>query len=181
MRIGTCAVLMGVLAGCASLETTTPTEASLLRDPSAQIASQVDVAAGDLSGLWQVRQAAGDRWPALEDAAVFEARGTTLVIPPSAATCDARGPCMVAAGSIEYLPLAAGRWRAASPEAAMASSYPVEIWVYWMDFDNRTVALGDPTGNVVAILDRSATGGGDRITAAREILDWFGYDLSLLR
>lgn len=56
-----------------------------------------------------------------------------------------------------------------------------EIWLLWVDTGYRTAALGTPDGSFGVILDRSATGGTDRIAAAREIFDWFGYDLTKLQ
>jgi len=55
-----------------------------------------------------------------------------------------------------------------------------EVWVLWVDDGFRTAALGTPDGSFGWILDRNAAGGGDRITAAREILDFNGYDVSKL-
>ncbi|WP_425070325.1 lipocalin [Sagittula sp. S175] len=52
-----------------------------------------------------------------------------------------------------------------------------KLWVHWLDADNRTVALGDPGGTWFAILDRTGKPG-ERLHAAREILEWYGYDLS---
>jgi apolipoprotein D and lipocalin family protein len=54
------------------------------------------------------------------------------------------------------------------------------LWVHWLDFDNRTAALGAPDGSRVWIMDRSGAPA-ERLSAAREILDWYGYDLSRLR
>jgi apolipoprotein D and lipocalin family protein len=51
----------------------------------------------------------------------------------------------------------------------------------WMDADNRTAAIGTPGGSFGWIMDRKATGGDDRIQAAREIMEWQGYDMSLTR
>lgn len=51
------------------------------------------------------------------------------------------------------------------------------IWVHWLDVDNRTAALGDPDGGRVWIMDRTGRPG-ERLRAAREILEWYGYDLS---
>ena len=45
----------------------------------------------------------------------------------------------------------------------------------------RTAVIGSPEGGYGWILDRRATGGEDRITAAQEILDFNGYDLSALQ
>ncbi len=54
------------------------------------------------------------------------------------------------------------------------------LWVHWLDVGDRTAAIGDPSGRTVWIMDRTATGSPDRIAAAREILDWYGYDLARL-
>lgn len=50
------------------------------------------------------------------------------------------------------------------------------IWVHWLDADNRTAAMGEPGGKRVWIMDRSGAPG-DRLRAAREILNWYGYDV----
>lgn len=52
-------------------------------------------------------------------------------------------------------------------------------WVHWLDADNRTAAIGDPAGSRVWIMDRSGRPG-ERLQAARDILGWYGYDLSLI-
>ena len=56
-----------------------------------------------------------------------------------------------------------------------------EIWLLWVDTGYRTAALGTPDGQFGMILDRSPSGGADRITAASEILEWFGYDMNKLQ
>ncbi len=162
------------VSGCGQAVAPTPApEVSLLRNPTAPLASQVDVTSQDLDGSWRVRQAGGDffvvgnlvRFSAREDALFFSQ------IP------------LIEGGSPDNLPIfltfkfeqsGPGRWAGSSFEDPVAPD--TFFWVHWMDFDRRTVALGDPDGRFVAILDRSATGGGDRIAAAREILDWYGYD-----
>lgn len=53
-------------------------------------------------------------------------------------------------------------------------------WVLWVDADYRTLAIGTPDGSFGFILDRTGRISPDRLKAAREILDWNGYDLSRL-
>ncbi|MFD1341749.1 lipocalin [Litorisediminicola beolgyonensis] len=48
------------------------------------------------------------------------------------------------------------------------------LWVHWLDADARTAALGDPEGGWWMILDREGRPG-ERLAAARTILDWYGY------
>ncbi len=53
--------------------------------------------------------------------------------------------------------------------------------VMWVDEGFRTAAVGDAGGRWAAILDRSRTPGADRVKAAREILDFNGWDVSKLK
>ncbi|WP_438990936.1 lipocalin family protein [Lentibacter sp.] len=62
-----------------------------------------------------------------------------------------------------------GRFRLAGQAA--------DYWVLWVDEDFRTAVIGTPDGRFGLILDRKAGGGADRIQAAREMLEFNGYDL----
>jgi apolipoprotein D and lipocalin family protein len=53
--------------------------------------------------------------------------------------------------------------------------------VLWVDEGFRTAVLGNKVGDFGWIIDRSTTGGAERITAAREILDFNGYAVQMLR
>lgn len=55
-----------------------------------------------------------------------------------------------------------------------------EWWVVWADADYRTLAIGTPSGSFGFVLDRASLPA-DRRTAAREILEWNGYDLEKWR
>jgi len=76
------------------------------------------------------------------------------------------------------VPAGPGRWTPADPAEA---GFDGELWVMWMDFADRTAAIGTPDGQFGFIMDKSSTGGGDRIIAARDIMAWFGYDISQLK
>lgn len=54
-------------------------------------------------------------------------------------------------------------------------------WVLWVDADYRTLVIGTPSGRFGHVLNRDGALPADRLKAAREILDWNGYDLSRLR
>lgn len=54
------------------------------------------------------------------------------------------------------------------------------FWVLWVDADYRTLVIGRPNGTMGAIWNRSSRIPADRMTAAREILDFNGYDVSRL-
>ncbi|MBL4629388.1 MAG: lipocalin family protein [Roseicyclus sp.] len=53
-------------------------------------------------------------------------------------------------------------------------------WVLWVDEGYRTAVVGSPNGQVGWILNRDPEIPEDRLTAAREVLDFNGYDLSQL-
>ncbi len=50
------------------------------------------------------------------------------------------------------------------------------IWVLWVDVGYRTAVLGTPDGSFARVLNRNAEIPADRLTAARELLDFNGYD-----
>lgn len=52
--------------------------------------------------------------------------------------------------------------------------------VMWVDEGFRTAVVGDAEGRWAAVIDRGA-GSADRLAAAREILDFNGWDVSQLR
>lgn len=56
----------------------------------------------------------------------------------------------------------------------------VAYWVLWVDDDFRTAVIGTPTGAFGWIMDRPGAVSGDRTRAAREILEFSGYDLGRL-
>ena len=171
-------LMVSVAVACTQVEPPTP-EVSLLRNPTAPFGSQADVQAIDFQGEWVVRQARAGQWPNGAQTVRFRVGADKIVLAPAAHVCDQHGLCHGAeAEPIVYAPTKPGRWVAEFPTLAQAGGAPHEIWVLWFDFDRRTVALGDPDGKFVTVLDRTAQGGGDRIVAAREILDWYGYDLS---
>lgn len=55
-----------------------------------------------------------------------------------------------------------------------------DLWVLWVDEGFRTAALGAPDGTVALIIDRAPSGGADRIEAAREMIDFNGFDRARL-
>lgn len=56
---------------------------------------------------------------------------------------------------------------------------PGPWWVLWADADYRTLVIGAPNGQLGFILNRGAFPA-DRLAAAKDILDWNGYDLKQL-
>lgn len=56
-----------------------------------------------------------------------------------------------------------------------------EWWVLWADADLRTLVIGTPSGRFGLVLNRGGDLPADRLTAARDILAWNGYDTTRLR
>ena len=51
----------------------------------------------------------------------------------------------------------------------------------WVDDGFRTAAVGDAAGTWAAVIDRARPGGADRVSAATEILDFNGWDVSRIQ
>lgn len=176
MRILWIMVLV-VLTACAPPPPSPPAPAPVFRDTSAQIASQTDVTPARLAGEWFVRQEfRSPSLPRLPISAWEFTVGTNGDLLTKQIVCD-RGNC-TEGPHVALLLTGPGRWTAVDPPAGFPTQ---EIWVMWMEFDSRTAAIGTPSGEFGWIMDKSRTGGGDRITAAREIMDWFGYETGQLK
>ncbi len=68
-----------------------------------------------------------------------------------------------------------GRFRPVGPGFAGADA---EWWVLWADTGYRSLVIGTPSGAFGFALDRGGAMPADRRNAAREILDWNGYDVT---
>ena len=165
------------LAGCEGARA--PDDALSFRDTAAPIASQVDVGAQDLEGRWFLRQHISGAWPRGDRTVQISADGTGLVLREVVLQCNGAIQCETGAVETRYAPSREGRFvRVDQGDTHAAYSGPAALWVLWMDYDRRTFVVGDPGGTFAAIFDHRAQGGTDRIIAARDILDWFGYDLA---
>lgn len=54
------------------------------------------------------------------------------------------------------------------------------FWVLWADADDRTLVIGAPSGGYGFVLNRQAAIPADRLKAARDILQFNGYDVAKL-
>jgi apolipoprotein D and lipocalin family protein len=92
-------------------------------------------------------------------------------------TCSAGGP-MGPVRQIEgrAVPSGPGRFEVSFAGVPFKGPY----WVLWVDEGYRTAVVGVPSGRAGWILNREPTIPADRLAAAREILDFNGYDLSRL-
>lgn len=145
---------LSVLAAC------TPQQ-GVYRDLSAPIAATTRFEPHRLAGDWWVRSEFSEMPVAARQVSYDLLGGSGFAIGPKG-------------GPLTRHDLTEGaRWKASGAQP--------EIWLLWVDADYRTAAIGTPDGTIGMILDRSATGGSDRITAARDVLDWFGYDMTKLQ
>lgn len=55
-----------------------------------------------------------------------------------------------------------------------------DFWVLWVDWDYRTAVIGTPSGAAGYVLNREPAIPSDRMAAAREVLDFNGYDTAAL-
>ena len=53
--------------------------------------------------------------------------------------------------------------------------------VMWIDEGIRTAAIGDADGRWAAVIDRTAASSPDRLKAATEILDFYGWDTAKMK
>ncbi|SMX37252.1 hypothetical protein [Octadecabacter ascidiaceicola] len=170
------AMVSSLLVACTEEPVAPVQPAEVFRDTAAQIASQTDVTAARMAGEWAIRQRfAAPRTPR---------SGMSLsALPNEALQLTVIGGdciddvCFEEETLILLEKTGPGRWTAQGPQTALPEG---EFWVMWMEFDSRTAAIGAPSGEFGWIMDKNITGGGDRITAARDIMDWFGYNVSRL-
>lgn len=67
------------------------------------------------------------------------------------------------------------------PQEAAPQGITQPWWIVWADVNMRTLVIGTPMGEMGFILERSGHLPADRLAAAREILEWNGYDLTRLQ
>jgi apolipoprotein D and lipocalin family protein len=169
-------LVLVVLAACTA-EQPVLTQGAVLRDPSAQIASQTNVTADRMAGRWVIRQRFATQSGPLGVVTFSTLPDGALQMAQTRQTCGV-DPCGNDQAVVLIESTGPGRWMAVDAPDAFPRE---EIWVMWMDFDSRTAAIGTPNGDFGWIMDKNPTGGGDRIAAARDIMDWFGYDVSQLQ
>ena len=80
------------------------------------------------------------------------------------------------------VPEIAGLYREGVPgELIPVSGVGETLVVMWVDEEFRTAAIGTPSGNFGAVLNRSPEIPPDRARAAREIFSFYGWNVSQLK
>lgn len=152
------------LAACAAAPPPPPAES--FRDRSVPIGSTTRGGLADLEGDWVIAQS----FPG----AAFASPGTHLLIEQgtdATALLRFEGP-----GGVRDLPVAMIVPGRLAPQPAGGP----DLWVVWVDDDFRTAAVGTPDGSLGWIMDRPGQASADRTQAAREVLEWSGYDVARL-
>lgn len=157
---------LAVLAGCAG---PAPETAQGLRDTGALIGATSRYDAARFKGPWLVRDSFGDG--VAQVALVETTKGSAFQLCTQVG-CGDGGTLWLA----QQQGQGQGRYALSRPDGSTRT-----LWVLWVDEGFRTAVVGNPAGDFGWILDRSASGGADRIAAAREILDFNGYDTDQLR
>lgn len=70
--------------------------------------------------------------------------------------------------------------KALSGPGRFTGSGDAPIWVLWVDVGYRTAVIGTPDGSFGRILNRGGPIPSDRLRAAKELLDFNGYDTERL-
>lgn len=167
MRKLSLALLLG-LAACAA-----PMPGPSFRPHGGGIYSTAGLDPARIMGRWH--EVAGFYDPAREGCAT----GLTDVSAGSGGTLRfSIGACAgIGARTVSALPGdAAGRYRPALP-GRLGETW----WVLWVGSDNDAMVIGTPSGRFGAILSRTPTLRPDLYEAARQVLDFNGYDLTRLK
>ncbi len=145
---------VAVVLACAPVEEPAPQ----FRDPAVPLSGLSRFEVGAFAGTWTTVACIG----ICQTRERFVAQGPATMIRTEAAEAvpyEVIGPCALRSGAD------AGR----------------KIVVMWVDTGFRTAAIGDADGRWAAILDRQGERATDRFTAARDILDFNGWDVSQLQ
>ncbi|QGY00427.1 lipocalin [Roseovarius faecimaris] len=126
-----------------------------------------------MAGTWQVR-ASSPGYGDIQTLDFDTKGGGQHSVAFLQAGCDASGGCEAVTDGWLAEPLAQNRWRLTSE----TDESDMELWVIWIDDGYRTAAIGSPDSDLAFILDRKPKGGADRITAAREVLAFNGYNMA---
>lgn len=167
------ALLAVALAGLAACSKPPAPAATGFRDPAVPIYSNAVLDLNRLRGDWvQVATFAPAAAGCAPGAATIGGEAGALDL--SARLCLG-GAELAASGALAET--GPGRLTPAQAGGVLAQPW----WVIWADVDYRTLVIGTPSGDFGFILNRDGALPADRLTAAREVLDWNGYDLAQLQ
>lgn len=156
-----------LLAGCGVV-------APVYRDTSVPMSSIAALEPARYAGRWYEIA----RFPVAFEAGCAETTADYTLLTDG--SLDVVNACRTARGprSIEgrAVPSGPGRFEVSFRGLPFSGPY----WVLWVDEGYRTAVVGVPSGRAGWILNRDPEIPPDRLRAAREILDFNGYDLTKL-
>ena len=151
------AVCFGVLAACS------PSQPSSFRDTSAPISATTRFNVEDFAGEWLVAASFGER------------RAVSFDVTASA------GSEQLSISS-DAAPEVEGTYRQGVPGQLISLTPGQEaLVVMWVDDDFETAVIGTVSGSLGLVLDRDGTVPADRAKAVRDILDFYGWNVSQLQ
>lgn len=174
MRLGWALAAAIAVGACTAPEPAPVVLGPSYRDASALIGVTSRFDTQKFGGLWYVRAGFAPDLGRTAFRMVRTAEGPAMRL--GVFLCDPSGACGDYSEDLPVTTLGKGQFRVRMPDGRTR-----DFWVLWVDEGFRTAVLGNKTGDFGWIIDRSTTGGADRIKAAREILDFNGYDVSKLR
>lgn len=164
-RVRACAACLlsaCVLAACDVQSPPSGVSEIPFRNPTAPIGGTTRFDAMRFAGVWHVVASFGPPDPA---APTFLVEGAPRGVVARDRACETCPPVI---------------YDVAAPGVLKPVEGGETLVVMWVDADFRTAALGTASGSRGAILDRVPGGSADRVTAARQILSFYGWDLSRL-
>lgn len=163
-----------VLGACAATPPASVPAGPSYRDTSALIGVTSRFDAEKFGGVWYIRAGFDPALGRMAFRMIDTPKGQVMRL--GAFVCDPAGICGDFSEDMPVKRLGKGRFSVTMPNGQNR-----EFWVLWVDEGFRTAVLGNKSGEFGWIVDRSTKGGADRLKAASEILDFNGYNVSLLR
>lgn len=164
-RLSRAAALVLSVSLLSNCVTKPPTPTGQYRDASAQIYSSAVLQPSRMAGRWQQVAGFGPQSGCKPGGVEISGKAQlTAVWRLCLSGVEAKG-------AAPMLPTGPGRFDVAGQA----------WWVLWADTDYRTLVIGTPSGGFGFILNRDARLPPDRLAAAKEILDWNGYDVDKLQ
>ncbi len=152
--------LLVLLAACGPA--VAPEPVPVYRAVDAPIGSTLRGSAADLNGEWLVAAAYPGGPVAAGDRVALQFDGSDSGV----ARITTQGAAKLTPVSI----IAPGRWQVSGET----------WWLLWTDDDFRTAVIGQPDGRIGWIMDRPGAASVDRSRAARQMLEFYGYDTGAL-
>lgn len=120
-------------------------------------------------------------WVEIEHAGPTDCAGRTMDFTPTGANLAVVQTCLDAAG--QPLRQTTGLVQVTGPGrlSMLLDGAATPLWILWIDEDHRTAAVAHPNGRSAAILNRTPDLRADRLRAARDVLDFNGFDTTRLQ